>query len=314
MATNEKPQPLSVVVGESLRRFREARGLRQEDIAEEARKYGFSWGRSSVASLESGNRDLSVNELLLLPSIIKKLGGWEEPLVPSDARLLINESLWMPASQIPSHVFALFAPSATPQKLEAGVEPVEDEDLLLGSTEEEDHDSVERRIATARRVVVYEYMFRRLWPQRSDMEFVRFLVGLEISRKVADRIVTPDGQRADSSLVHVFGLGLWGRTVGAERDARADARGSYETKRALQSARGHVTRELIEELQAEINRRWPEVTEILEELEKAVEAKGGFEAWEKKVSRVLHPDPLGYSPQSSGSKGVHRKRKFLRNR
>jgi hypothetical protein len=75
-----------------------------------------------------------------------------------------------------------------------------------------------------------------------------------------------------------------------------------------------VTRELIEELQAEINRRWPEVTEILQELEKALETKEGFEAWEEEVLRALHPELQDDWPQPASDKGAHRRRKFLRNR
>lgn len=52
-----------------LRDLREDAGLRQDDISRKAKGLGLAWGRSSVAALEAGARNLSAFEWLLLPSI-----------------------------------------------------------------------------------------------------------------------------------------------------------------------------------------------------------------------------------------------------
>ncbi|MFD4557574.1 helix-turn-helix domain-containing protein [Streptomyces sp. NPDC058469] len=309
MATDENPRQLSVVIGEGLRKFRESRGLRQEDIANAAREYGFNWGRSSVAGLEAGNRDLSMSELLMIPSIIKKLGGWDEPLVPADARLQINESLWMPGSQIASHVFALLTPTALPKRLNEGPAPVADEVLLLGSIENEEYGQPRRGVIM--RVSVYEYLYRKMWPERAETPWVSLTVSMEVTRKVGDRITTPDGKSADVGLVQAFALGMWGRTVGDERDARAESRGVYETKRALQSARGHVTRELIEELQEEITKRWTEVQEHIQYTREKISTDEGMEQWDNEAMRLFHPD-WGSEMSDAASAHLARRGKFLR--
>lgn len=56
-------------LGMRLRSLRESAGKRQDDIAHTAKSVGLSWGRSSVASLEAGTRNLSAFEWILLPEI-----------------------------------------------------------------------------------------------------------------------------------------------------------------------------------------------------------------------------------------------------
>jgi transcriptional regulator with XRE-family HTH domain len=49
--------PLGVVVGENLRRLRDAQGLTQDEAADRLRAIGLSWSRSHVAAIETGNRE-----------------------------------------------------------------------------------------------------------------------------------------------------------------------------------------------------------------------------------------------------------------
>ncbi|MET8404512.1 helix-turn-helix transcriptional regulator [Streptomyces sp900116325] len=56
-------------LGAGLRSLRTKLGLRQDDVARRARSAGVTWARSSVAALESGARNLSAFEWLLLPRI-----------------------------------------------------------------------------------------------------------------------------------------------------------------------------------------------------------------------------------------------------
>lgn len=266
--------------------FREANDLRQEDIANEARKYGFSWGRSSVAALEAGNRDLSVAEFLILPSMLKKLGGWDEPLIPAKARIRLNENLWVQANQIPSFALALLTPSSLPEHT-----PLAEEEELGVLENDPPPESLSIRQEIARRVTLYEYILLRLWPEQRRSSVAHSIThGMEIAKKVADRVTAPSGTSVPWPLIQVVSWGLWGRSIGDERDARTNSRGDYDSKRALQSARGHVTRELIEELQAAIDERWEEIQQAEEKMESHITSVEGLEAWEDEVNRLGHPD------------------------
>jgi hypothetical protein len=60
----------SAALGAGLRAVRLAHRARQEDVAAGARAVGLDWSRATVATIESGRRGLSVEELLLLPTIL----------------------------------------------------------------------------------------------------------------------------------------------------------------------------------------------------------------------------------------------------
>jgi len=59
-----------VVIRENLRRIRQAKGQRREDIAIQARSLGLRWDAATVAGIELGRRHISAGELLLLPTIL----------------------------------------------------------------------------------------------------------------------------------------------------------------------------------------------------------------------------------------------------
>jgi transcriptional regulator with XRE-family HTH domain len=65
------PPALEEILGRELRALRERFGLRQEQIAEEARRFGLRWQRGTIAMLESGRRHLSPGEWLALPSLVR---------------------------------------------------------------------------------------------------------------------------------------------------------------------------------------------------------------------------------------------------
>ena len=62
----------SAVLGDNLRALRQLRKLRQEDLAELMRSYGFpGWSRVTVSDVERGIRATSVDELFGLALILK---------------------------------------------------------------------------------------------------------------------------------------------------------------------------------------------------------------------------------------------------
>ncbi|CAI7980248.1 hypothetical protein FRAHR75_770040 [Frankia sp. Hr75.2] len=81
------------VVGEGVRRVREATGARQDDVAVAARKRGLTWSRQKVAMLERGSKPVSVEELVilleLLTEVCRRPVGLGELIAP-DTRIALS--------------------------------------------------------------------------------------------------------------------------------------------------------------------------------------------------------------------------------
>lgn len=63
------------MVGARLRYHREGHTgprLTQDEVAAAAQRLGFPWGRSTVAAIEAGDREISAEELLALPFILSE--------------------------------------------------------------------------------------------------------------------------------------------------------------------------------------------------------------------------------------------------
>jgi transcriptional regulator with XRE-family HTH domain len=67
-------QTLSTAIGGVMRALRESAGLRQEDVAAEARGLALAWTFATVAALETGRRQLRPEELVLLPRVLRRAG------------------------------------------------------------------------------------------------------------------------------------------------------------------------------------------------------------------------------------------------
>jgi transcriptional regulator with XRE-family HTH domain len=67
---------LAPAIGRQLARLRTEAGRRQDEVAVIARSFGLGgWSRSVVAALENGRRNLSAEELILLPRVVSILVG-----------------------------------------------------------------------------------------------------------------------------------------------------------------------------------------------------------------------------------------------
>jgi transcriptional regulator with XRE-family HTH domain len=64
-----KPSPYQTVLRQNMRRVRTEKGLRQEDVAAHARRFGLRWDAATVTGIELGRRQVSAGELLLLPTL-----------------------------------------------------------------------------------------------------------------------------------------------------------------------------------------------------------------------------------------------------
>lgn len=181
-------------IGLRIQEARETKGLTQEEVAVIVRMQGFTtWSRSSIAALETGRRDLSVSELLVMPWVMAALGQpcSLEELLDADVSLRLNDDV-----------------TVLPHRVSQVIRKPEPRTDGFAFTD------AERRLAWKLEV----------WPA--------IIVGQ--SRKLWD-----------------------GRRLAEERDRRlAQVEGSDELdKNSRQAKRGHITRELIAELEASLTGR-----------------------------------------------------------
>lgn len=215
---------LSAVIGEQVRAWREAAGLRQDEVARAARERGLDWTRATVALIEGGRRQLTVGEFAALPFLVAGFpyvgrGRWR--------RLL---------GFIGTHEPVALTPDAR----------IRGEDLagllsgwpvLAEGAVGEGEKQVPERALYVRRGMPPEA--RRRLQALGDAEL-----------KAAQRL------GVSWAALTAAALRRWGRTLSAERDRRVQeqvpAKASPRTLRAL---RGHVTRALLRELRPAVRTR-----------------------------------------------------------
>lgn len=221
------------VVGENVRRIREAAGARQEDVATAARGMGLSWTRSKVAALERGDKSLDLAETVLLAEAIGEVAG--QPVSLSD--------LFAGAGAVRLSRKMLLTRDALRRFV--GDEPVQ---LLLTDVPDQD---VWIQAAIAGVQAATEAVPAKL-------ERMRLLAGPGVAMQTlvhAEAVVGEVEERAGRSLglskveVAWLSVRLWGRTLGEERDARVTEDVPTATRSAM---RGRVTRELVKELRARL--------------------------------------------------------------
>lgn len=312
MANNGKARPLAVIVGERLREFREEKGLRQADIASKALSCGLGWSRSSVAALESGTRNLSIEEVILIPYIIAKAGGWDKPLLPEGVKVLVAPAYHFITDDLARTMNALLVPvpdgwgqQAVPVAEDVSGKRAIEEDEEAFELGVESRDPRNVKLQEARMLAVtgtWRSFIRQFYPGADPARVLNTenRDNPELAMKVAARlnIVALPVPVESWDFVVYFSWGMWGRSIGKERDARAELRGEFDSKRSLQAARGHVTREMIGEINAEIKSREPELREtfavlapIWDDVEKLVKV------WEGETKLYVDERLGGHPPR-----------------
>lgn len=230
MDESKSVKSLRAVVGERLRSLREDRGARQEDVADAVRLAGLEWTRSTVAAIEAGRREVSLEELLLL-SLAYRL-----PLsffFEGDGRVDLTPGA-----------------TATRSVIRA---------KLNGDTQRwgpDDWDVPSDRVWPEFLALLTNWHSRYAWAWPDMPEGTGGMLAAaeaaragEAEHTVAKRFgVAPVG-------VSMAAFGRWGRGFTAERDRRvADEAAPDASARSLQALRGHVSRALIDELAPTLER------------------------------------------------------------
>ncbi|MHC0431587.1 helix-turn-helix domain-containing protein [Streptomyces sp. O3] len=217
----------SEAIGKRLQSVREDAGRTAEDVARTAQQLGLSWHRPTVGQIERGRRALSAVELVMLPLVYGRPLG---DLLPEGTVWLTSE-VGVYEREVRRVLGGDHNPSSRALHAPGGwhVKGVSDQ------TAEE----------TARRTAqALAYMEANSpWPPNAQLRYTQDRPD-DAETKAAKRIGTTPHYVAYAARE------TWGHGLAAEREARLRERGELpEGKRALQSARGHITRSLVAELE-----------------------------------------------------------------
>jgi transcriptional regulator with XRE-family HTH domain len=197
------------VIGRNLRAHREGLGWSQDQMARILRQHGLGWSRTMLAKVERGQRPVGIEELFLLPIA---LGG--------DLGYFLDGE---------PNEWVILSPGTTarPRALAASLrgDRKRSEDFRLTFFELPDPDPE--------------------WPElkASELAIAEAAAAGESERKAAKSL------GASPLIVARAALVAWGKDLSDERDERVELltpEGSGA--RTLQAMRGHVTRQLLDEL------------------------------------------------------------------
>lgn len=217
MRKEAEPVALLTVITDNMRRIRTERGLLQEDVAMAARWVGLMWSSVTVTQVESGSRQLSLDEVLLLPLVLrcslKDLLRTEKDNDP----IQLGYNTILEASTVRELVTEK-GPKLSPEEIP-----------MLPRLEA----ALDTKIMGAVRLALLEETLL-------SYLLVREGARGEAERKAAQTL------KISAPLVTAYALRLWGRSLTEERDGRAVEH--IVKGKELRAVRGHITRALLREI------------------------------------------------------------------
>ena len=198
---------LSRVIGANVRRLRTPLRLSQEDLARELRRRGVEWDRSQLAKAERGQREFTVNQLVVLGAVLDTTA--EALLQPGNPRWQVR--LTRDATIRASTLRNFFDPG---------------------------YKFPERDWSSGLKMAALD-----------DPEAIRRAAGNEVERRVAFNLDMKPEVLARTA------HRLYGRSFVEERNRRVSLamRDQYEEDTAPRTWRARFTRELIEEVRAQLD-------------------------------------------------------------
>lgn len=228
---------MATAVGHAVAMRRLERGLSQDDLASQIRNFGLNWTRATVASLEIGRRrDPTLRELCVLSLV----------LYSDIVSLLPTGDTWVevtPSFELRAHALVdVVVGARTMNELHPG----------------EDHRGGRRRAPgtkgsweaeVADRIGLIREQIIRIWPGPDSPAYRAIITSAwEESRSEAVQGAARS-LGVDAGVLGVAAHKLWGRGFLAERERRVKERAGRVSRQGLRALRGHVTRQLLEEIQ-----------------------------------------------------------------
>lgn len=223
----------SAYIGSRMRALREEHDKRQDEVASAARRWGLRWTQATVAAVETGRRDLSLGELLLLPLVLS-FGlptSVELPdLFSGRERLELAPGCFINAENVRA-VLAGDALKLPPKAID--VEWVKQAAASLRRALEGVTDEVDDRVRQV----------QQFWPEVkfSELEAAERDAGQLAERRAAQRL------GVEPLVLAAAARHQWGRGFTAERDDRLASEGGSSS---LTARRGHITRAMTDELRS----------------------------------------------------------------
>lgn len=218
------PRALREIIGENVRRLRDAAGRTQDDVARAARTLGLAWPQTKIAALERGDKAVSLEEFFLLPALLESAIGREVPygelLQAADGDTV---HLSTKASAAPHDLAALFGART--------LDPAVDVDIRVWKAVSDSLEALEARL-------------RQLDLHLTARELLRAQEAAGVAEERAARKL---GEIP--AVFAAISLRLWGHGLTAERDKRVgDSLPPDAPAATVQAKRGRVTRELVDEV------------------------------------------------------------------
>ncbi|MFI5882037.1 helix-turn-helix domain-containing protein [Streptomyces sp. NPDC051554] len=221
----QTPHTLRQVLGAGLREIRKARGLKQEEAAALLQRHGLTtWIRGTVAQAEVGARRIALEEVLLLAL------SFEVP--PADFVAGAPDDL---VELSPGVRLTVSAVKALLSGNTAAVQALPERAVKITES-----------LALANRTSDFLAEVQR--SGQADPALVERAVASvgEAERHVARKVGT------SPEWVNLVALQRWDRTLSQERDLRLQERRPEASKGQLATLRGHITRELLTELEHDL--------------------------------------------------------------
>lgn len=214
---------IRAVIGENVRRIRGEQQITAEELARDLKFYGLKWNTTRISELESGNKAVGVAELVLLAGALGQ-GEYSSPVTVMDLlqgtyNVALSDNVTVSAERL--------------QRSLAG------ESLELNVMDTSRGREIVRGIVPGARAQI--------------AEFQRFSSGAKVG-DIHD--ATESGGLAEKNAARALGVSyyellgaawsLWGHSLTEER-ARRSVDGMSK------QARGHITRELLQDLRVHID-------------------------------------------------------------
>jgi transcriptional regulator with XRE-family HTH domain len=218
-------QTVNQLLAKQIRKVRDAENLRQDELAKTMRRvWGLNWSRATIAALETGKRQLTIEEFLVL------LGTYPDRFF-SDVD---QDEITVGAARLPTaSIIGLFSlKQLVPYKSRPS--------LLERIAESNDMGDLENWVHLENPNVPPLILYEE--------------VNADAEQKTAKALSRMCGIRITPMAVVVLARNLWeGRSLSAKRDEEAKKTvGDSADERTLQAVRGHVTRQLVKQLKAAI--------------------------------------------------------------